>query len=319
LQTATGPALDRLMRLPCGHAVAVPPPAEDWRVDQGTEQTGAYAVNTASAKDEPPAFGLVIVGDEILSGKRADKHFAKVVALLHARGLRLDWAQYQPDDRVRLIATLKQTFAGRDHVFVCGGIGSTPDDHTRQAAAAALGLDLALHSEAAEFIAQRCRELAAEGKGTTDMGTAENRQRLKMGEFPVGAEIVPNPFNRIAGFAIHRHWFVPGFPVMAWPMIEWVLDTHYAHWFHHAPLVERSLIVFDTPESAVASVMEEVERRFGGVRAFSLPSVGDGSDGRLARRHIELGVKGPPEIIDAAYASLRDAMVQMRAPFDERA
>lgn len=269
------------------------------------------------AKDEPPAFGLMVIGDEILSGKRIDKHFAKVVALLEARGLRLTWAEYQPDDRLRLVAALRRTFAGRDHVIVCGGIGSTPDDHTRQAAAAAQGLDLALHPEAAEFIAQRCRQLAAEGMGSADMTTAENRQRLKMGEFPVGATIIPNPYNRIAGFAVDRHWFVPGFPVMAWPMIEWVLDTHYEQWFHRAPQAEHSLLVFETPESAVAPLMEDVERRFPSVKAFSLPSVGDGSDGRIARRHIELGVKGPPEIIDAAYCALRDGIVRIGALFDD--
>ena len=275
-------------------------------------------MNTGAGTDEQPAFGLIIVGDEILSGKRLDKHFAKVVALLHERGLLLAWAQYQPDDRERLVTALTQSFAGNDHVFVCGGIGSTPDDHTRQAAATALGVGLALHPEAAALIAQRCQQLAAEGLGSADMTTPENRQRLKMGEFPHGASIIPNSYNRIAGFAINRHWFVPGFPVMAWPMLEWVLDTHYERWFHKAPQVERSLIVFDTPESAVAPLMEEVQARFPGVRAFSLPSVGDGSDGRLARRHIELGVKGPPGIIDAAFASLRDAIVGIGAAFDER-
>ncbi len=55
-----------------------------------------------------------------------------------------------------------------------------------------------------------------------------------MGEFPVGASIIPNPYNQIPGFSLDEHWFVPGFPVMAWPMLEWVLDTHYADLFHRA-------------------------------------------------------------------------------------
>jgi molybdopterin-biosynthesis enzyme MoeA-like protein len=268
--------------------------------------------------DAKPRFGLIVVGDEILSGKRADKHFAKVIELLGARGLRLDWAHYLPDKRARLVDALKRSFSSQDHVFSCGGIGSTSDDHTRQAAAGALGVGLALHPAAAEFIAARCRELAAEGRGSTDMSTVENRQRLKMGEFPLGSEIIPNPYNRIAGFSIERHWFVPGFPVMAWPMIEWVLETHYASWFHHSPQAEKSIIVFDTPESAIAPLMEEVERSFSGVSAFSLPSVGDGSDGRLARRHIELGVKGEAQQIDAAFAFLKHAVAQLGAPFEEQ-
>ena len=84
-------------------------------------------------------FGLIIVGDEILSGKRADKHLPKVIELLAARGLPLAYADYVGDDPVRITATLARAFASGDVVFSCGGIGATPDDHTRQCAARALG------------------------------------------------------------------------------------------------------------------------------------------------------------------------------------
>lgn len=257
-----------------------------------------------------PRFGLIVVGDEILSGKRTDKHLAKAIELLAARGLSLSWAQYLPDDRPLLVAALRRTLAGEDVVFSCGGIGSTPDDHTRQAAAEALGVPLELHPEAAALIARRCAEMAAEGRGSADMTTPENRQRLTMGEFPRGARIIPNRYNHIPGFAVRAHWFMPGFPVMAWPMIEWILDTHYAHLFHRAPQAERSVLVFETPESAVVPAMREVEAAFAGVKTFSLPSVGDGHDGRPARRHIELGVKGPAERVEPAYAAL---VAQLRA------
>ncbi|MFN7572610.1 MAG: competence/damage-inducible protein A [Betaproteobacteria bacterium] len=263
-----------------------------------------------------PRFGLIVVGDEILSGKRNDKHFAKVVELLGARGLRLSWAQYLPDERAALVDALARSFASGDVVFSCGGIGSTSDDHTRQAAAAALGVPVELHSEAGRLIAERCAEMAAEGRGSADMTTAENRQRLKMGEFPGGSRIIPNPFNRIPGFAIRNHWFVPGFPVMAWPMIEWALDTHYAAHFNTKPQAERALLVFDTPESAIAPLMEEIEAAFPGVRAFSLPSIGDGADGRPARRHIELGVKGDPAQVEDAFAKLRRGVAELGAPHE---
>ena len=179
-----------------------------------------------------PRFGLVIVGDEILSGKREDKHLAAAIRLLAQRGLALAWARYAGDDRAALTALFRETFASGDVVFSCGGIGSTPDDHTRQAAAAALDVPLVLHPEAELLIAQRCADMAREGRGTADMSHPENRQRLKMGEFPAGASIIPNAFNRIPGFSIRNHWFVPGFPVMAWPMIEWALDTFYAPYFN---------------------------------------------------------------------------------------
>ncbi len=263
-----------------------------------------------------PRFGLIIVGDEILSGKRADKHLARVIEILSARGLRLSWAHYVGDDRAAITEALRRSFAGDDVVFSCGGIGATPDDHTRQAAAAALGVEVELHPEAAELIRQRCVEMAAEGRGTADMTTPENRQRLKMGEFPRGARIVPNPFNRIPGFAVGRHVFLPGFPAMAWPMIEAVLDQEYGEHFHRERVAERSMVVFDTAESLVTPVMEEVEARFEGVRAFSLPSVGDGRDGRVGRRHIELGVKGDPAVIDAAFAAMRRGIEALGAPHE---
>jgi molybdopterin-biosynthesis enzyme MoeA-like protein len=211
---------------------------------------------------------------------------------------------------------LRRTFGGEDVVFCCGGIGATPDDHTRQAAAAALGVEVELHPEAAELIRQRCVEMAAEGRGTADMTTPENRQRLKMGEFPRGARIIPNPFNRIPGFAVGRHHFLPGFPAMAWPMIEAVLDQEYREHFNSEQVAERSMIVYDTPESLVTPVMEDVEAQFAGIKAFSLPSVGDGRDGRVRRRHIELGVKGDPAVVDAAFGAMRRGIEALGAPHD---
>ncbi|HEY0876952.1 MAG TPA: molybdopterin-binding protein [Zeimonas sp.] len=246
-------------------------------------------------------FGLIVVGDEILSGKRQDRHFARVAEMLRGRGLALAWAHFIGDDRAGIAALLRRTFAGGDVVFCCGGIGATPDDHTRQAAAAALGVELVLHPQAAELIAQRIAEMAAESGGSADLSLPENRQRLKMGEFPAGAEILPNPFNRIPGFAVARHYFVPGFPVMAWPMIEAVLDTRFTEYFHRDARGERSFLVFGLAESTVTPLMEAIERDYRDVRVFSLPSVGE--DG--GRRHIELGVRGPAPAVDAAFDTLR--------------
>ena len=251
------------------------------------------------------SFGLIIVGDEILSGKRADKHMPKVIELLAARGLALSWVRYVGDDRERITAALRDAFASGDVVFSCGGIGATPDDHTRQCAAAALGVELALHPEAKRLIQERMQDVAREEGKTYDPDRADNVHRLNMGVFPVGASIIPNPYNKIPGFsckgagrgAVH---FVPGFPVMAWPMIEWVLDEHYRALFRQTSSVERSVIVFGGLEAALTPLMESIEARHAGIKVFSLPSVDHPQWGR----HIELGVKGEADAVPAAYADL---------------
>lgn len=93
------------------------------------------------------SIGVIIIGDEILSGRRQDKHLAKIIELLAARGMTLDWAEYVGDDPARITATLARSLASGDIVFSTGGIGATPDDHTRQCAAAALGVPLELHPD----------------------------------------------------------------------------------------------------------------------------------------------------------------------------
>lgn len=247
-----------------------------------------------------PRFGLIIIGDEILSGKRADKHLPRVIELLKARGLSLDYAEYVGDDPQRITAVLQRAFASGDVVFSTGGIGATPDDHTRQCAARALGVALQLHPQAKALIEQRMQDLAQEQGRVYDPDQADNLHRLNMGVFPQGAQIIPNPYNKIPGFSHGQVHFVPGFPVMAWPMMEWVLDTYYRAFFTAHAWVERSVIVFGAMEATLTPLMETIEQDHPGVKVFSLPSVDHPQYGR----HIELGVKGMPTQTEAAYAAL---------------
>jgi len=257
------------------------------------------------------AFGLIIIGDEILSGKRADKHFSKVIELLSARGLQLAWAEIIGDDPARITATLKRTMASTDVVFCCGGIGATPDDHTRQCAAAALGVGLELHPEAKRLIQQRITQTLQEAGKPVDLNTPDHLHRLKMGEFPAGSEIIPNSFNLIPGFSKAHHYFVPGFPVMAEPMITWVLDTHYSHLFHQHEFAESSVLVFEIAESVLTPLMEQLESDFPRIKVFSLPSVGS----HQVRRHIELGVKGNPEQVRESFAELTRHLDKINAEY----
>lgn len=234
--------------------------------------------------------GLVLVGDELLSGKRRDRHMPRVIEMLDARGLELDWVRMVGDALQPLSAAFAQTLAGEDVVLSFGGIGATPDDRTRQAVALAAGVSLELHPEAETILRDK-------------FGHELTSQRLEMGRFPAGATLIPNAYNDIPGFSYAQHHFVPGFPQMAWPMIEWVLDQHYACLQRASRPREFAVRIHGLGESHLIPLMQEVLAGHPRVRVFSLPHI-DGEDS-----HIELGLRGLPEALtparDALLAGLR--------------
>lgn len=263
-----------------------------------------------------PAIGIVIIGDEILSGKRADKHLSKFIELLTERGLQLSWAEYVGDSPERITAVLTRAFASGDVVFSCGGIGATPDDHTRQCAAKALGVPLALQPEAKALILERIRDVALEQGLPYEPERADNQHRLNMGMFPQGAQIIHNPYNKIPGFTcrgagqgmVH---FVPGFPVMAWPMMQDKLDVYCQSWGAAPKRAERSVIVFGAMEATLTPLMEAIELQYPGVKVFSLPSVDHPQWGK----HIELGVKGEEGLSAEAFAALKTGLQAFKVEF----
>ena len=229
-------------------------------------------------------FGIYIIGDEILSGKREDKHLMQAISILKTRGLQLDWAEYLGDDPARMVASFKRSFATNNIVFSFGGIGATPDDYTRQAAADALDVPIVRHPQAvAEIVAQ--------------FGEGAYPKRVMMADFPAGAALIPNPVNRVAGFSVKSHYFVPGFPAMAHPMLEWVLDTYYSHLFHQTDYLEQSIIVVDGIESKLIDLMNAVITQFD-VKVFSLPKL-------KPNPHVELGAKGAPDKVLLAMDDLK--------------
>ena len=229
-------------------------------------------------------FGAYIIGDEILSGKRQDKHLTQVIAILKARGLQLGWAEYLGDDPARIVASFKRSFETDDIVFSFGGIGATPDDYTRQAAADALNVPIERHKEAVAEI-------------EVQFGLEAYPKRVMMADFPAGAALIPNPVNRVAGFSVKSHYFVPGFPAMAHPMMEWVLDTYYSHLFHQTEYLEQSIIVEDGIESRLIDLMNAVIAQFD-VKVFSLPKL-------KPNPHVELGAKGSPDKVLQAMVALK--------------
>ncbi len=243
-------------------------------------------------------FGAIIIGDEIISGKRQDKHFAQVVRVLSERGLELSWCEYLGDDPQLITTTLRRTLATEDLVFSFGGIGATPDDHTRLCAAEAAAVKLYRHPDAlAEIVAQ--------------FGEAAYPKRVLMADLPQGSRIIPNPYNRVAGFSLKHHHFLPGFPEMAWPMMEWVLDTHYPHLQHRSQTVEQGIIVYGARESLLIDLMNDCVARFPALKLFSLPHLGPGE------RWIEVGVRGDKQQVPQAMQLLKQGVTALGFKWEE--
>lgn len=211
--------------------------------------------------------------------------------------MQLAWANYLGDIPEQITATLKASVARGDVVFSFGGIGATPDDFTRQCAADAVGVPIVRHPLAlAEIEAQ--------------YGDTAYPKRVLMADFPQGANIVPNPVNRVAGFSINEHYFLPGFPQMAHPMMEWVLDTHYASLFHQHDYIEASILVTEAGESRLIDLMQSIVKRYPDLKLFSLPKLDQ-------QRSTELGVKGPAQLVQTAMAEIKQGVSALNFPWTD--
>ena len=242
--------------------------------------------------------GIIIIGSELLSGKRRDGHLEFVINTLASRAMELDWATYLGDDPQRLRAQLCHAMNSNDIVFSFGGIGATPDDHTRQCAADAAGVELRKHPQAAAIIEQR-------------FGEDAYPRRIHMAHLPVGCVLIPNPVNQIAGFSIANVHFVPGFPQMAWPMFEWVLDTHYPELRGAGEVAELLLTLPGISEGQLMEIMQRFVVEHPDVRLSCLPHM----NGNY--RETELGVRARPQAAQLAQLWLRDALSKAGFAFNE--
>lgn len=245
-----------------------------------------------------PLIGLIIIGDEILQGRREDKHFHAFKTLLSQRHLNLAWVLTLSDDPMLIERTLKQSFASSDIVFCCGGIGATPDDYTRQAVANATGYPLLRHREAAALIEQRFGETAYP-------------HRILMADLPEHSQIIPNPINQIAGFSVQQHHFLPGFPQMAHPMAEWVLDTHYKTLSVTSQIIQKSLCLPHARESDLIPLMQIFVERYPDLKLFSLPSFANAEQ----PAHVELGFSGEAALVEIALKDLVQTLTQIKQSF----
>jgi molybdopterin-biosynthesis enzyme MoeA-like protein len=234
------------------------------------------------AMQDPQQFGLLVIGDEILTGKRTDRQCAHVIETLDRRGLQLAWARFTGDDRRRLVRELQLSREDVVPVVCFGGIGATPDDQTRQAAAEAFAAPLVRNRDAVAMIEDR-------------FGAEAYPNRILMADLPGHCALIPNAYNRIPGFTLHDHHFLPGFPVMAWPMLDWVLEHYYP--VAHVRQVERSVRVINVRESDLLQLMQALSVRHPDARLFSLPHLGEVN-------FIEIGFRGEQAAVAAAFADL---------------
>lgn len=230
----------------------------------------------------PPGFGLIVIGTEILDGRVRDSHVDNTRRLLQERNHRLVYTMTLTDEPALILGQLRWAMARPEPFFCCGGIGSTPDDFTRQCAAEAAGVPLEHHEEGLKILKAR-------------FGAEATPARLRMVEFPQGAQLIPNPVNQIPGFTIANGHFLPGFPSMAFPMAAWVLDHCYSPGVER---ITRTLLLPGAREGDLIGLMEAFTAAHPELTFSSLPHFVEGGT------EVDLGLTGRPAEVEAGLGDL---------------
>lgn len=161
-----------------------------------------------------PQFFTLIIGTEILNRRREDRHFDFVTKTLAKKGAKLSGSFIIEDDPALIVQTIRFIASQPNPIlFSFGGIGSTPDDHTRKCASIALrDGTLPVHPEAKKIIEEK-------------LGEAAYPHPVRMAELPKGAKLLDNPVNKMPAFSLdERYFFMPGFPEMSHPMVEEIVE-----------------------------------------------------------------------------------------------
>ena len=192
---------------------------------------------------------------------------------------------------------------------VLGGIGTTPDDLTRLASAKAFGSELEPHQGAIKLIMKRCSEMEIE----------LTESRLEMGNLPQRASIIPNPISGFPGFSINHCHFLPGFPDMAYSMMDWVLDNNYSDYFQTFYEYDFSYRVSGIYESSISRFLLSLQDKYPNFSIYSLPSLTSvGKD--KSKVTLELGFKvgweafnrmGIDDIVDVAKKELKEEIERL--------
>jgi molybdenum cofactor synthesis domain-containing protein len=198
---------------------------------------------------------LVVIGDEILSGRTQDKNVAQVATWLNEQGIRLVEVRIVPDDAERIAAAVNELRAAHDYLFTTGGIGPTHDDITVDSIAAALGLGVVIHPEAKAMLEGYYRERG----GLTEA-------RLRMARVPDGADLIRNQLSGAPGIRLGNIFILAGVPHICAGMLDALTGTLEGG----RPLVSVTLGAW-AAESEVADLLRETEQANAGVAIGSYP------------------------------------------------
>jgi molybdenum cofactor synthesis domain-containing protein len=235
--------------------------------------------NRADEQTKSWSAALVVIGDEILSGRTQDKNVAQVALWLNDHGIRLAEVRVVPDDLERIGEAVNALRAAHDYVFTTGGIGPTHDDITVDAIAAAFGVSVIVHPQARKILEDYYRDRPG---GLTE-------PRLRMARVPEGAELIPNPSSGAPGVKMGNVYILAGVPHIAASMLEALTGKLEGG----RPVVSVT-VGARAAESDVADMLRETEEAHPGVAIGSYPFFRDGryganfvirsQDGELARR-----------------------------------
>lgn len=207
--------------------------------------------------------GLVVIGDEILSGRTHDKNIAQVASWLQVQGIRLAEVRVVPDVESRIVAAVNDLRAAYDYLFTTGGIGPTHDDITVDAVAAALGVPVVIHPEARALL---------EGYYATRGGL--NEGRLRMARVPEGSDLIPNRMSGAPGIRRGNIFLMAGVPHITAGM----LDALTGQLEGGAPLLSETIGCW-VAESEVADVLRRTEAAFANCQIGSYPFFREGRVG----------------------------------------
>ena len=249
--------------------------------------------NTKSTENKVFRAGMVVIGNEILSGRTQDKNINWVASRLSEQGISLAEVRIVPDIEAKIIDAVLTLNAEYDYVFTSGGIGPTHDDITTDSVAKALGAEVVLNEDA--------RAILLEHYGEENLTQA----RLKMARIPVGGVLIPNPVSAAPGFKLENVYVLAGVPRIMQAMLDHVLPT-----LEGGQIMQSRTITCKLPESRIAEALGGIQDEFPHVDIGSYPNFREGNFGvSVVLRSVD------EEALGAAAAKVTGMMDDMGAEY----